>query len=325
MKRAISGFITMVFCLGAFEAYADGVLNVKEVTQEYDQWCWAATSHIILSYYGKTPSQCQIADYTRTVATWHDFGSVNCCNSSSTSGWKCNYWNYNWGQKGAINDILSYWGVGNSTVSSALTQSTVVSHINSGKPFIIRWGYKSGGGHFIVGHGIQGNNLYYSDPWYGEGKKIATYTWVKSNSSKDWTHTNTMTQSGPGPNPTPTPTPTPGPTPTPTPGPTPTPTPNNNSCVGYCGNKAPGGCWCDNLCDNYGDCCADKKAACDGPSPTPTPGPTPTPTPAPTPTPTPNINSCQGYCGNKAPGGCWCDNYCESYNDCCTDKKQICG
>jgi hypothetical protein len=29
------------------------------------------------------------------------------------------------------------------------------------------------------------------------------------------------------------------------------------SCSGHCGGQAPGGCFCDSLCMNFGDCCAD--------------------------------------------------------------------
>ncbi len=123
----------------------------------------------------------------------------------------------------------------------------------------------------------------------------------------------------PTPTPQPTPTPTPDPTPEPTPGPTPTPepAPDPKSCVGYCSKKAPGGCWCDDLCTKYNDCCADKEEICK--SPQPTPDPTPTPTPDPT------QKSCEGYCDKKSPGGCWCDKLCSSYGDCCPDKQQICG
>lgn len=35
------------------------------------------------------------------------------------------------------------------------------------------------------------------------------------------------------------------------------------SCKDNCGGQAPGGCWCDSECENYGDCCPDKKAKCD--------------------------------------------------------------
>ncbi len=129
----------------------------------------------------------------------------------------------------------------------------------------------------------------------------------------------------PEPTPSPTPEPTPSPTPEPTPSPTPEPTPDPKSCVGYCGAKTPGGCWCDDLCAKYNDCCADKIKVCDNPQPTPEPTPEPTPTPTPEPTPTPNPSSCTGYCGAKTPGGCWCDDLCSNYGDCCTDKVQVCG
>jgi len=32
---------------------------------------------------------------------------------------------------------------------------------------------------------------------------------------------------------------------------------NVNSCVSHCGGQAPGGCYCDNACITYGDCCFD--------------------------------------------------------------------
>jgi hypothetical protein len=34
--------------------------------------------------------------------------------------------------------------------------------------------------------------------------------------------------------------------------------------------------------------------------------------------------SCQGYCGKKSADGCWCDKYCANYGDCCADKKDLC-
>jgi len=40
------------------------------------------------------------------------------------------------------------------------------------------------------------------------------------------------------------------------------PGPNPNSCVGICGQQAPGGCWCDSKCAQYNDCCPDKVDAC---------------------------------------------------------------
>lgn len=36
----------------------------------------------------------------------------------------------------------------------------------------------------------------------------------------------------------------------------------DDSCEDRCGNQAPDGCWCDNACVNYGDCCPDKQEQC---------------------------------------------------------------
>jgi hypothetical protein len=38
------------------------------------------------------------------------------------------------------------------------------------------------------------------------------------------------------------------------------------TCAGACGGYA-NGCWCDDLCLSYGDCCPDKVELCDGPGP----------------------------------------------------------
>merc|ERR1719181_2053402 len=69
-----------------------------------------------------------------------------------------------------------------------------------------------------------------------------------------------------------------------------------------CGGSA-GGCWCDDLCTWYNDCCDDKTELCgyDG--------------------------SCGGKCGGPADDSysCWCDSVCTVYNDCCGDKYLACG
>jgi len=90
--------------------------------------------------------------------------------------------------------------------------------------------------------------------------------------------------------------------PQPEPEPEPGPEPGPNSCDGACGGQAAGGCWCDDQCTKYGDCCSDKAEIC-----------------------APDPNSCAGSCGGQAPGGCWCDSQCAKYGDCCTDKAQTCG
>jgi hypothetical protein len=167
------------------------ILPVKPVIQEQSQWCWVGSTKCVLDYYNHPLQQCEIAEYTRTVATWNNFGTVDCCTNPSGS---CNYWNYNWGYAGSIQDLLVHFGnIQNYGKGAALSIPEIQTEINNFRPFIIRWGWTTGGGHFIIGHGLQDSTLYYMNPWFGEGLKFASYAWVKSNPDHTWTHTNVLT------------------------------------------------------------------------------------------------------------------------------------
>lgn len=187
MKK--SGFLLLL--LFSFLSFQAQVLPVHLVTQEQNQWCWAGVSACVLDYYCHTTSQCEIADYARTVETFPDvfLGNADCCLSPST----CNYWNYNWGGNGSIQDILIHFAnIANTGVGGVLSEAEIQMEIQNNRLFVIRWGWTSGGGHFIVGHGLIGNNLYYMNPWYGEGLLIGNYSWMCSGSGHNWTHTNRL-------------------------------------------------------------------------------------------------------------------------------------
>ncbi len=36
----------------------------------------------------------------------------------------------------------------------------------------------------------------------------------------------------------------------------------NATCKDSCGGQSESGCWCDQLCNSYGDCCSDKESIC---------------------------------------------------------------
>ena len=38
-----------------------------------------------------------------------------------------------------------------------------------------------------------------------------------------------------------------------------------------------------------------------------------------------NDKTCDGHCGGGAPSGCYCDDMCHKYGDCCDDKSDHCG
>jgi len=155
-------------------------LPVPVVYQERSQWCWAAVSESILRYKGHHHSQCNIAEYTRSVATWHNYGSVHCCHGG------CNHWNYIQGLAGSIEDILLHFGQLNTVFSMpALPLHSIEDEIRADRPFVIRWGWKTGGGHFVVGHGISGQTIMYMDPMYGA--MIGSYSWMVNGPNHNWT------------------------------------------------------------------------------------------------------------------------------------------
>jgi PKD repeat protein len=198
--KTINILLLFVFLLVFPGLQFSQILNVPLCEQEYDQWCWAGSSWSVLQYYGNDYQQCEIAEYTRTHATFHDFGSVDCCLPSSTPGWACNYWNYNYDYEGSIRNILidmpTYIGnpsINNYGIERMLSESETADEIAAGRPFVIRI---CCGGHFVVGRGYQDVYLYYMDPWYGEGYGFGPFG--SNVNGRTWTHTNVITLN-PGP------------------------------------------------------------------------------------------------------------------------------
>jgi len=100
--------------------------------------------------------------------------------------------------------ILNNFGTLSTTAaSSSLTQDAAQAAINAGKPFVVRWGWDSGGGHFVVARGMTPSTanppasptMYIMDPWYGP--TVNTYAWVQQGSSHTWTHTLSVNTSPP--------------------------------------------------------------------------------------------------------------------------------
>jgi len=77
------------------------------------------------------------------------------------------------------------------------------------------------------------------------------------------------------------------------------------SCEGNCGGAAPSGCYCDESCHDFADCCDDVCDHCEHEPCTPS-------------------DSCAGNCGGSAPSGCYCDEACHDFADCCDDVCDHC-
>jgi hypothetical protein len=183
-------FIAIAF-LFSLNMNSQTVLSLSTTIQSQNQWCWSACSNCILRHYGVNTTQCQLAEYTRTVATWNNFGTQDCCTNPSGP---CNYWNYMWGYAGSIQDLLLTFGsISVTNISNTISSTAIATEINASRPFVVRWGWTSGGGHFIVGEGYDAsNNVYYMNPWPGEGSKMSTYGWLVNDGVHSWTHTQKM-------------------------------------------------------------------------------------------------------------------------------------
>ncbi len=172
----------------AANLYADVTLSVPEVFQEYSDWCWAGSTQAALYHYGYYPSQCEIANYT-----WN---TSRCCAGGSSFYARvkgCNKANWFSGTDGSVEGILNNWNVGTFASETTLTWAVCVQELDNGQPFMMRFGWTGGGGHFLVGYGYisSGSYLKYMDPWPGEGYTTSLYTYVVSSPDHDWTHSMT--------------------------------------------------------------------------------------------------------------------------------------
>ncbi len=189
VRKSVLGFVLVVVAfLGlTMDLDAQGkYLNVSQTIQEHSNWCWAGCSQCILYFKGTYPSQCSIVNYA--------WGRSDCCgNSSYYWNHACNQPNGIYGGSGTIQGILSNWGVNSYGGAYYLYWNTCKNEINGNDLFVMRFGWTSGGGHFLVGYGywVSGgtNYLGYMDPWTGEGYTWSTYNWVVSSSNHNWTHT----------------------------------------------------------------------------------------------------------------------------------------
>ena len=172
------------------------VLDVPETIQEHSMWCWDASSVCVLNWYGFLFTQCEIADWA--------FTRSDCC-GEPTFAWKdpgnpennhpCNSGSYLSGYSGHdVDDVLDHYG---SLVSSikegALTQAEIITEMGEKTPFVMRFDWKGGGAHALVGHGINGDDVYYMDPWPGCGFTINDYDFVVESDGHNWTRTLKLT------------------------------------------------------------------------------------------------------------------------------------
>lgn len=168
--------IAGLFAVSSFAAAQSKNLSVPLKVQEHSQWCWAGASQMVNALFGKTYSQCAIANYAL---------GINYACGNSTFDWQSQA---NQPQAtSVIASILNASGVSSSVVGR-LSQTNSTTRINASRPYVILWQWASGGGHFVVvkGYANNGATLYINDPWPGNGAYTRTFAATTSSSDRSW-------------------------------------------------------------------------------------------------------------------------------------------
>ena len=187
LRRLATGLALAALSTAALAGSGYRYLNVDLVTQEHSNWCWAGSSVDVLRWYGQSPSQCAVANWA--------LGRSDACGSTAFNwnSW-ANVASGMYGANGSIQAILNHWGVGSYGNNYALNWNAVVTEVNANRPFVLRFGWYGGGGHFLVGYGYDDRsgtaNIAYMNPWPGEGYTWSNYTWtVYAAYDHSWTNT----------------------------------------------------------------------------------------------------------------------------------------
>lgn len=153
------------------------VLSFDMELQTQSNWCWAATSKSVSKFYSVfSPwTQCKVASEEQ---------DKSCCDSPLPAG--CNV---PWYLDKALTRTKNFV----SMQSGTITWSQIKLELEKGLVVGARIGWNSGGGHFMVIHGISKSMgveyLHIDDPIYG--KSTLTYNQFATNyqGSGSWTHT----------------------------------------------------------------------------------------------------------------------------------------
>ena len=125
---------------GPMPAATHVILSVKLDPQETDEWCWAASTKMVMDYI----SPCVLT--TQCAEANHAFGLSTACQCPTPAVAINGAW---------PDQPLNQYGFTFKKSASALSWSDVTSEIGtSGRPFIFTWGWNSGGGHAMTAVGV---------------------------------------------------------------------------------------------------------------------------------------------------------------------------
>lgn len=176
-----------------------------------NNWCWAASSKMVLDFYGHPESLPTIATYgvgNSTYDTWNYLWGTGSESRSNIQVWENE--GGTWVNKlktinisyNGIEEILKNFSddeVQTQRYPNALTAAEITTEIDDrSAPFITRIGWAGGGGHFMVCYGTSGGTHSIRDPWFGSyliaDAALRTGTAIDGTATHTWTHTLTTSK-----------------------------------------------------------------------------------------------------------------------------------
>jgi hypothetical protein len=140
--------------------------------QRQTQWCWAAVTSSVATYY-KSPSwtQCRLANL--------QLGQSSCCAGGSTA--ECN-------RPWFLDKALDQVGNLSEFTTAPLTLPQIVAELDAGRPIGVRIGWGGGGGHFVAIGGYSQDVVDVHDPWFGNSSIDYLAFRSRYQGNGRWTH-----------------------------------------------------------------------------------------------------------------------------------------
>jgi hypothetical protein len=133
------------------------LLDVPQVFQEQNEWCWAACTQMIAAFLGNSGvKQCELANFL------HD--QTDCCQNPGSDA--CN-------QPCPFEDVLPVYdhiGISGVMDNHAETVQVMLTELQAKRPFEVAVVWLGGGGHVVLVRGIYADGTFaVNDPWNGAG------------------------------------------------------------------------------------------------------------------------------------------------------------
>ena len=189
LLKKTSCFLVILICTFSFNAFAaEVVLSLQVYEQEYDSWCWAACSKMVIAYltYGYNPPPSQFG-----IANWALPGTPDGSDDET------NFAYYESGGKYGVTQILNHFGtycfIAGYVDHSDLQAPNYPSFLDIWNtliyyhPIIANWDWDDQTspweGHFVVltGADDSSNEVRFADPFFGDSWWV-DYSWFKEGS-----------------------------------------------------------------------------------------------------------------------------------------------